>query len=307
MRNLILPLAAVALALASCNTESRDSYQTLSYPEYNLIIDTQDASAPAQASYVSYEVKHNISRNVVDVKANDIVINNQKYSIETDTMGLRTRTFTVEGMGQGYYLYFNKNGQASQNGSVSNVNGTFVFNYAVMTNLLNPVYAQDNVGQRLDLNYTLNDHYKVQTFWPMARFRGQTTSVTDGMSHTTRSSDYVMSIDFEKKKAAVYVYNADFSKDQATLQPKFPKVIRFEDIPVVFTHDGFSLEASSPKTTILGKKDNTVAMVDSVGFNATDFSLQLTSPDLTETIITYKLGGHDVFFRGCSIIKPGFN
>ncbi|MDE6478770.1 MAG: hypothetical protein K2L45_00760 [Muribaculaceae bacterium] len=304
MKNLILPLAAVALILASCDTGTRDSYQTLSYPEYNLIIDNQDASASAQASYLAYEVKHNISRNVVDIKANDLVINNQKYSFETDTMDLRTKTYTVEGVGQGYFLYFNKNGQASLNGSVSNIYGTFVFNYSVMNNLLNPVYTQDNVGQRLDLSYTLNDRYKVQTFWPMARFVGQTTSVTDGMSHTTRGSDYVTSIDFEKKTAAVYVYNADLSKDQAS---SFPKVIRFENIPVVFTHDGFSLEASAPKTTILGKKDNTVAMVDSVGFNATDFSLHLTSADLTEAIISYNLGGHSVNFRGCSILKPGFN
>lgn len=304
MKNLILPLAAVALALASCDTGSHDSYQTLSYPEYNLIVDTQDASAPAQASYVAYEVKHNISRNVVDVKANDLVINNQKYSFETDTMDLRTKTFTVEGVGQGYHLYFSKNGNASQNGSVSNIYGTFVFCYSLMSNLLNPVYSQDNVGQRLDLAYTLNDRYKVQTFWPMARFRGITTSVTDGMSHTTKESDYVTSIDFEKKTAAVYVYNAVLSQDQAS---SFPKVIRFEDIPVVFTHDGFSLEASAPKTTVLGKKDNAVAMVDSVGFNATDFSLHLTSADLTEAIISYKLGGHNVNFRGCSILKPGFN
>ena len=300
MKKVILPFAAMLLVLASCNTETKDSYQTINYREYNLIIDKQDPSQMAQTSDVTYEVKNNISRQVVDVKANDIIINNQKHSFETDTMGLRTTSFKVDGIGDVYNVYFSRYGSAGSN--VSDLKGTFVFGYAAMSNLLNPVYNVPIV-QRLDLSYTLNDRYSVQTFWPTVMFRGQTISSTAGESHTTKGSDYVADIDFEKKTAKVYVYNAELSADQ---DKSFPKVIRFADIPVVFTHEDFYLQSPAPLTTILGKKDNQAAMVDSVGFAATDFSLYLTSPDLTEVSINYKLDGRNVSFRGCSILKPGF-
>ncbi|MDE6560844.1 MAG: hypothetical protein K2K75_05670 [Muribaculaceae bacterium] len=302
MKKAIIPFAAMALALASCNTETKDSYQTINFREYNLIIDTQDPSQMAQASDVTYEVKNNISRQVVDVKANDIIINNQKHSFETDTMGLHSTSFKVDGLGDVYNVYFSKYGNAGIGSNVRDLKGTIVYGYAAMSNLLNPVYDIPIV-QRLDMSYTLNDRYSVQTFWPAAMFRGQTMSSTTGESHTTKGSDYVAIIDFEKKTASVYVYNAELSANQ---DKSFPKVIRFGEIPVVFTHEGFSLQSPAPMTKILGKKDNQIALVDSVGFAATDFSFYLTSPDLTEVSINYKLDGRNVSFRGCSILKPGF-
>lgn len=302
MNKAIFSFAALALFLASCNPETKDSYQTLNYPEYNLTVDTQDPSQMAQASYAKYEVKNNISRQVVDVKASDIIVNNQKYSFETDTMGLRTSSFKVDGLGDVYNVYFSKYGNAGVGSNVSDIKGTFVYCYAPMSNLLNPVYNV-SIVQRLDLSYTLNDRYRVQTFWPVVMFRGQTMSSTAGESHTTKGSDYVASIDFEKNTATIYVYNAELSADQ---DKSFPKVIRFEGVPVVYTHEGFSLESAAPATTILGKKDNQIAMVDSIGFAAKDFSLYLTSPDLTEVSINYKLNGRNVSFRGCSILKSGF-
>lgn len=302
MKKAIFSFAAAALFLASCNTETKDSYQTLNYPEYNLIIDNQDPSQMAQASASRYEVKNNISRQVVDVKASDIIINNQKYSFETDTMGLRTTSFKVDGIGDIYNVYFSKYGNAGIGSNVSDIKGTFVYGYAAMNDTLNPVYKIPIV-QRLDLSYTLNNRYSVQTFWPEVMFRGQTMSSIAGESHTTKDSDYVVKINFEKKIATVFVYNAVLSANQ---DKSFPKVIRFSGIPVVFTHEGFSLESAAPATTILGKKDNRVALVDSVGFAAKDFSLYLTSPDLTEVSINYKLDGRNVSFRGCSILKPGF-
>lgn len=302
MKKAIFSIAAAAFFLASCNTDTKDSYQTLNYPEYNLIIDNQEPSQMAQASYAKYEVKNNISRQVVDVKANDIIINNQKYSFETDTMGLRTSSFKVDGIGDVYNVYFSKYGSAGIGSNVSDIKGTFVYGYAAMNDTLNPVYNV-TIVQRLDLSYTLNDRYSVQTFWPETLFRGQTMSSTAGESHTTKGSDYVAKIDFAKNTATVYVYNAELSANQ---DKSFPKVIRFDGIPVVFTHEGFSLQSPAPLTTVLGKKDNHAAMVDSVGFAATDFSLYLTSPDLTEVSINYKLDGRNVSFRGCSVLKSGF-
>ncbi len=295
-------MAVMALLLASCDTSTKDSYQTLTYPEYNLLVDNQDMSAEAQASFSNYELKFNISKNVIDVKTSDIIINNQKHSFETDTMSLRTNIFKTENGEDAFNYAFSKSGAAGPGSSASNFKGQLVWCYMPSgSNLLSPTYDV-TVGQRLDLNYTLNDRYSVQTFWPAALYKGQTVSTSGSTTHTNKNSDYLTQIDFDKKKASIYVYNAELSADQAK---DFPKVIRFEDIPIEFTHNGFVLRSAAPKTTILGKKDNTVTMVDSVGFNATDFSFNLYSSDLTDVTISYNLDGKSVNFRGCSIVKAG--
>lgn len=300
MKKSILPLAAMALLLASCDTTTKDSYQTIPYPEYNLLVDNQDMDAAAQASYGNYEVKFNISKNVIDIKATDIILNNQKRSFETDTMALRTQVFNVEGIGMAQNYIFSKAGATGVGSAASNLKGMLVWCYMPTgTDILSPDY-QVTVGQRLDLSYTLSDRYSVQTFWPSAFYKGQTVAVAGSNSHPSKTADYLTQIDFEKKTASIYVYNAEFSADQ---DKEFPKVIRFEDVPVVFNHDGLSIQSAAPKTTVLGKSDNKTAMVDSVGFAATDFTFEFTSKDMTEVNIYYKLDGKSINFRGCSILK----
>lgn len=302
MKKMLIPLAASALLLASCDTSTKDSYRTIPYYEYNLIVDNVDPSVPAATSYATYEVKFNISKYCVDVKGSDLIFNNQKYSFETDTMALRQKPYTIDGQ-TAYNLTFSKSGNAGASGtgsSASNLQGTFVYCYIPQSNdILNPTFEL-GANERLDMSYTLNDRYSVQTFWPAAYYKGQTVATDDGESHSTNDTGYLTQIDFEKKTASVYVYNAKFSANE---EKPLPKVMLFEGIPLVFSHDGFSLEAAAPKTTVLGVKNNLPALVDSVGFGATDFSMVMTSKDLTEVWMTYKLNGKQVNFRGCSIIK----
>lgn len=303
MNKNLIPLAALTLAVASCATDVKDSYQTIPYKEYNLIVDNQDASQPAQVSLATYDLKNNISKGVVDVKCSDIIINNQKLSFETDTMRIYTRSFTitnVEGGGSSVNYYFSKRGNAGLGSAASDISGTLVWNLIPSSNnLLNPNYTL-TIGQRLDLRYILNDRYSIQTFWPTALFVGNTLAAEGSSSFSTKNGHYLADIDFEKKVARVYIYNAEFSPTQ---DKSFPKVIRFENIPVVFSHNGFTLRSDAPKTTVLGQKDNTITMVDSVGFAASDFKMDFMSSDLTDVSISYNLDGHSVYFQGSSILK----
>ncbi len=305
MKRIIFPMAAVAMMLASCSTETKDSYQIVPFTECNLIIDNYDMAQPAQVSVATYDVKFNYSKSCIDVSASDIIINNQKISFETDTMAAVNKPFsyTYEGKDQtGVKTTFSKKGPAGAGCAASNLAGSFTVCFYRTGDLLSPSYTVQG-ADRLDLSYTLSDRYSVQTFWPTALYRGQTVATSGSDTFSTRGSDYFSVIDFDKKKASVYVYNAEFSADE---DKSLPKVILFEDIPVVFTHEGFSLESASPMTKVLGKKDKLPAMVDSVGFAATDFSLFLTSSDLTDVVISYKLDGKNVNFRGTSTLKSGF-
>ncbi len=304
MKRIFFPIAALAL-LASCSTDTKDSYQTVPFAESNLIIDTQDASQMAQVSNGKYQVKQNISKGCVDITTSDLIINNQSISFETDTMALRTQaySYTFEGKDMtDYKLVFSKKGHVSTNGAVSDLAGSFIACYYKTGDLENPNY-QVGLFQRMDLHYTYNDRYSVQTFWPTAMYKGVSVATEGSDTYTTRGSDYVSVINFEKKTASVYLYNAEFSADT---EKALPKVILFDEIPVVYSHNGFSLESAAPKTKVLGKNGNKTEMIDSVGFAATDFSLFLTSSDLADAVISYKLDGKNVNFRGTSTLKTGF-
>ncbi len=305
MKTTIFPIAAISLLVASCSTETKDSYQTVLYPECNLIIDNYDASQLAQVSTGRYEVKFNLSRYCIDINTSDLIVNNQKMSFETDTMALHPKTYSYTFNGKdevGTKLTFFKNGKTGITSIASDLSGSFVVCYYRTGDVTSPNYTLGGV-ERLDLRYTLSDRYSVQTFWPTALYCGQTVASSGSDTYATKGSDYLTQIDFDKKTASVYVYNPEFSSDR---EKTLPKVILFEEIPVVFTHEGFSLESASPKTKVLGKKNNLAAMVDSVGFAATDFSLFLTSSDLTDVSISYKLDGKNVNFHGTSTLKSGF-
>ncbi len=305
MKRIIFPMAVAAIMLASCSTETKDSYQTVPFPECNLIIDNYDMSQPAQVSVAAYNVKFNFTKSCIDISTSDIIINNKNYSFETDTMAIVNKpfSFTYEGKDEtGMKMTFAKNGPAGAGSAASNLSGSFTVCFYRTGDLLSPSYTVQG-PDRLDLSYTLNDRYRVQTFWPTALYRGQTVVTSGSNTFSTRGSDYLSVIDFEKKTASLYVYNAEFAADA---EKPLPKVILLEDIPVIFSHDGFYLQSDSPKTKVLGKNNNAAAMVDSVGFAATDFSMYMTSSDLADVDISYKLDGKNVNFRGTCTLKTGF-
>lgn len=304
MKRLILPFAALTLVAASCSTDTKDSTGSITYYDYNLIIDKENPDVKAQATYGSYEFELNITQAKASIKANDLIINNQKFSFETDTMACRPLYFktTLNGeettVGQ---TIFSKSGPAGVGSAASNMKGALLGMYVPTSSdsLSSNFYV--TLQERLDLNYTLSDRYQVQTFWPSSLYLGQTYAADSQNSLSTRTPKYVVNINFPKNKATVFVYNSELSASGEDL----PKVIRIGDIPVMFDHDSYYLEASQPKTTVLGKRNNTPTLIDSVGFQVEDFSLRLTSEDLTDAIISYKLRGKSVTFSGSSVPKAG--
>lgn len=304
MKKILFPIAALAL-LASCNPSSKDSYQTVPFAESNLIVDTQDDSELAQVSDAVYSLKQNISQNTVELSTSNLSVNNMTQSFETEAMAINQDVyqFIEDGKEQtGYKWTFKKDGNASANGSVTNLKGSLITCYYTDTAVDNPNYII-KYFTRMDLSYTLHGRYKVQTFWPTALYKGTTIATDDAESFSSKTADYISVIDFTKKVGSVYIYNAEFSADT---EKALPKVIAIEDIPVVFTHDGFSLQSAAPKTRVLGKNDNKTELIESEEYAATDFSLVLTSSDLTDAAISFKLDGKFVKFSGSSTLKLGF-
>ncbi len=310
MKKIIFSMAAAALLLSSCDTTTKDSYSTVPYQVCNLIVDNSDLDQPAIVSTSTYQIKTNLSKAVVDITASDIIINNQKYSFETDTMSVGYTKFKPLDGQDIYTQTFSKRGVAAVGSAASDINGSYAYHFLRSSTeqgyypvaLNNPQYSLV-VQMGLDLNYTLADRYHVQTFYSESLFRGNSlTNDGEGTTYGTKKTDYLLGIDFKDNVAALYIYNPEYTANQAT---DFPKIIRLEKIPVKFNHDRFYLEASSPETTVLSQKDNKSEFVANPAFQATDFRLDILSTDLTEANITYKIDGKTVSFNGCCVLKGG--
>lgn len=303
MRKSLIPIAALALMMASCDTGVRDSYQTYPFREYNLIVDKDNYEVPAQVSEALYNMKYNISKNVVDINGSNITINNQKSSFETDTMTLKGSYFEMSNGTKVDKLYFSKNSNVVLSGSkVTNLSGKLLYGY--VSNTLDPTVTTFTISTqlRLDLSYEIEDRYHVQTFWPSAYFKGRTNVVDGSSSLSVKDTDYFLQINFAKNYADVYIYNPEYMAEQ----PKdYPELVKIGEVPIIFSHDGFSFKGDSPKTTIPGIVDNKNTMVESDKFKATDFELNYVSPDLTEISISYNIDGKSVSFHGYSVLAPG--
>lgn len=309
MKKSIFSLAATALLFASCEVSTKDSQQTLSYKEYNLIVDTYDMDQPAIATASEYLIHTNLTKGVVDISSSDIIVNNQKYSFETDTMTLIYTKFKPLDGQDIYTQTFSKRGSAAVGSAASDLKGSYSYRFLRSSAesgyypaaLNNPQYSLV-VQMGLDLNYMLADRYIVQTFFPIALFRGNSYANDGTMSYSTKKSDYYLEINFQKNLADLYIYNPEYT---ATQSIEFPKIIRLEKIPVKFTHDRFYLEASAPETTVLSMKDGKYEFVSNQSLQVTDFRLDFLSPDITEADIMYKIEGKSVNFNGCSVLKGG--
>ncbi len=309
MKKAFIPIAVLALSFGSCSTDSNDSYQKVSYDEYNLIIDDSDVYQAADASYARYEMKTYISSNTVEIKTEDFDIDGRKYSFETDTLTLNYSTFKTSDEQLVEKVSFGKAGSAGIGCPVSDISGYYDFHlvrysgnpYNPGVDVADPIYYV-NYRPGLNMRYKFNDRYTIQTFWPESLFQGSTYVTGDNEIFTTKKTDYMVVVDFKKLLATVYIYAPEFSVDQSK---EFPKAIRLDKIPVIMEHDTFWLDASSPEVAVLAKKDGRDDFVANSAYSIEEFTLKHYSPDLTQATISYTYNGKKVKFDGCSILKPG--
>lgn len=303
MKQILMTLAALAMLITSCDSGSKDSYTTANFGESNLIVDLDNPSEPAQVSTAVYSVTLNYSKNCIDMSTNDLVINNQKVAFETDTMAYRAATLVSQD-GKNYFSIgmFGKTDNVGKDANITKLDAMFTPGIYYVSDLYVPEVSSVSgaPGMRLVMGYDLNSRYRIRTFWNMCFYMGK-SYISGNYVFSTNSTSYRVELDMEKKTARVVVYYPQFSdKDD---EEGVPQAIVMEGIPVKFSHDSYYLEAEAPKTRVLGKKDNTTALVESDKYNATDFRMDLTSGDLTEAAISYKIDGKTVNFTGSSIIK----
>lgn len=307
MKKILLSLAAAGLFLTSCDTTTKDSTQTMNFGEYNLIV-SQNTQDPATASPCVYELKFNLTKAAVAMSTKNLLFANSNHSFETDTIPYSIGVFKDA---NGNYFEMGKFSSTANVGtpispSVTRLTGTFTSACHYTTASVPDFYTPTAVGTRLLLDYVYNDSYRVRTFWPECFYKG-TTSVTGEGGHffSTTSTVYRIVMDMEKLTAQCVIYSPEYavSVDGAT-DTSMPTAILLSEIAVKFDHDFYYLEAAAPKTKIL--KLGSSAWTESAAWEATNFRFDITSADLTQGVLKYKLGDRSIQFSGSSIANPSY-
>lgn len=307
MKKILLPLAALAILAAGCDTGTKDSYSTVNFYEYSLVTDKTNTETPAQVSATGYGVKLNWSKNTAELTTYDLTINNQKHSFETSPMPLNMGYLVQEG-GSGMIDYgqFASTSNVATSGSVTNLSAGFGYVSYYYSGVYIPgIETATSTRMRLMIGYDYDDRYHVQSFWPECFYAGNTSTVSEGISHSATATLWRVNIDFTKNLAKCVIYNLQMKADDTTT----PKAIVVDEIPVHFTNMDYYLQAAAPKTQVLTSKSELVSAeqyaADNEGrdYQASDFALYITSPDLTRASISVKIGGNQINFSGASTIQ----
>lgn len=304
MKKSLMPLAAMAVVVASCGTHSGENYSKYNFREYNFISDTQDSSSEANISGSVYSVKMNWTQNTAELSTYNLVLDNKNVSFDTDPMPLY-----IESVKDPFSIYYVQQGTFSskdnenvgKGASITDLTALYtsgVYNVPMNVPGLNTPAISD---LRLVLDYKINDRYRVRTFWPECFYIGDTFVYGPEGQYTTQSTSYRVQIDLSKKTAKVVVYAPKFS-DEAK-DEELPNAFVLSDIPVTITHDSYYMQAESPKTEILVTTLGKAELQEPGKYQITDFKFNLTSDDMTSAHITFTVDGKDIIFDGSSIVK----
>lgn len=304
-------MAALVILATGCNTDTKDSYSTMSFYEYSLVIDRLNPDEKAEVSSTVYNVKLNWTQNGAELSTSDLSISNQKKSFETELMPFMMGTLVQEGTTNAMdYGTFSSTSNVGIGATITNLNAGFGYTSYFYNGVYVPGFetaTTSNMRMRLVMGYDLNDHYHVQTFWPECFYVGTSNATKDGATFSTQVPIYRVQIDFSNKvpTAKCVIYNPTLTENDTNM----PRAIVIEGIVVNFTNTDYYLTIDhTPELKVLNDKNVLVdarEYSDTIGepFWLSNFNLYLTSTDLTRASISYELMGHKVNFSGASSIQ----
>lgn len=300
MKHLLLPMAALAIVAASCSTHTGDSYTSINFGEVNLVIDNDNPEAAATVTPSYYYAKMNWSKGTAEISTLDLVVDGKKASFETNQMPLSV--YSVKDPYSEYYVQqgsFSSKENIGKGATVTDLAAVYtsgVYNVALSV----PGFSSlESASVRLILGYTLDNRFRVKTFWPDCYYVGKTDVYGGGTSFTTNSTYYRVVLDFSKNTAKVVLCFPKY----AEVEKETTEAIVLTELPIIVSHDTYAIVAESPKTQIMVTEKGKTELKDSDKYKVSDFRLSLSSDDMTEASIIYTINENEVVFNGCSIVK----
>lgn len=285
-KHLFIGLLGLSLGLSSCNLDTDESDNSMSYtlPCCNLVAPDAGDAFMTNATYVL-----------------TFYYMSETLSVSTNNLSLgvgNTVGFTTNAMPYSTEIFNNNEGANIFSGGMANNNGVTVqnlsgftsssFNYISTDDPQHPDYKWTNFTP-LVMSYTANHDYKVKTFMPDAIYDGTTTLTTVGAENAPLINDQslyrvVFASDF--KTADVIFYNAKFD-------PRMPMVkFIIQNLGVTVNKSGYVI--SMPKDSeIVPEVYAESGFTPFPAYKFTDFQFVNASDNLTTATLAYTIKGMD--------------
>lgn len=253
-------LAVSAVSFTSClDSDNSDQNFTYTYGGnecFNRVVE-RGTTNEIWTKQPSYTFKYNVSKSKIDVQMSGITLGDDYKNL---SFALPTLSFTQN----------NKDGFIETSGRdiLPVTPSPYAFDvFKLRSYPARAIYINGKyVGLPVyDLSYTIqntsdNSIYDVTVYPVVNAYLGATNSYDLENSsqvfvnkENLYQSPFVVEIDYEKKTAKMYVYNAKFKKD------KNPTTFSVKDLPVTFTSDGYSISTpSDTQLPIINSQGNTI-------------------------------------------------
>ncbi len=234
LKFLLLPLLALpALILPSCsNDDPKGNTQALTIQSSLNYISVYDRTADKLTVFsgANYGVLVNLDQLTMQLNVNDLQYDSDQRAISFSLPELRMNITQT-----GWKLQHAETMQIQTGASTVNV-----------ANLdIDFVLRSDGLQNLVSIKFLLDSRYEITTLFTHSQFIGETKSTDiDNPAKdpfSTKQSRYLVTFDGKTKKAEVQIAYPKF----LDTMPSNLGVMRFPDIPLTYTNDGFTFKISS--------------------------------------------------------------
>ncbi|MDE7159842.1 MAG: hypothetical protein K2O24_03220 [Muribaculaceae bacterium] len=249
-----------------------------------------------------YYMQFDNVKKLVSVSSKSIRYDNTDHSFSTTSMTFKAGAYNVGGYIGQVFRWQSAEGNVAATGSVP-VTGfkglmtdVFYFNNMLDVPVLGPML--DTRLSRTVLSYNYNNLYKITTFYPDMMFSGETSTTASATAEPFKTSapQYRVVIDWEKKKASMVIYQAQFD-------PHMPAMtaLLLQNLDVEWTRSGYTITGEN--VTAGSVENGSVTPVP--GFPFTEIKMTTTSADMTEATVEYTVAGRfHGLFKGSYVWIP---
>ena len=273
---------ALSLGLTSCMGDD-DYTQTFSFgvEPINVVTDSEAGTTIASKGTYFFDMKDSSGKLTGSISSTNLILSTSAVGLSVGETEVKSNYWT--------YLFEKVSGTITGNSTLAMTDGTFM----VTSIFNNPQLLELDIDYKapvriLVAQYKVGEQYTVKTFQTTTFFTGQTTTrFTMGgqlLTNTTKTIPYQLTLDLEKKKANIYIYNARFSG----MEQEPPKAqINLNDLDLAFVDGGIVVTGENVIPEVV--EGTTTTPYPNYTFGNIEF--HTTNNELTECEINYEVIG----------------
>lgn len=303
----ILALGAMAFALASCNKSENTSSTTLTDLTVNHIV-AADGSVYVSAGKYQFAFEDPAATVALSALYLDLSADRTDVTFNLDPVPYNSGYYETSFPDKyGQLFKFTAADPTSTSGvKISNLNCELYTHPLPDYTVIRDYPVSLPMSFFTVMNYTLDNNYKVRTFWNDMLFTGGGSFTPAGGGEPLKDTKAVVRVQMNLKdradyKANVFLYSVTFStggekKDVHTL------IIR--DVPLTFDADGWKIDASSLKADEFTRDNNLAEKIEKDVYEIESLRIS-SSGNLTTSALNCRIADKGTLnFTGSYILLP---